>query len=68
MFGKAQRFKEPKPSETPGPGAYLSVDIDEIFSGHKRGAFLEKADRFDPEKLSDVPGAHLCFLCYVCTV
>lgn len=60
MFGKAARFREPKPSDIPGPGTYAPVDIDEIFSGHlKRGAFLEKADRFDPDKISDTPG--ICF-------
>ncbi|KAF8309446.1 hypothetical protein DL93DRAFT_2085721 [Clavulina sp. PMI_390] len=56
MFGKAPRFKEPKPSDVPGPGTYADVDLDAVFASHKRGAFLEKADRFDPEKISDVPG------------
>lgn len=59
MFLKAPRFKEPKASDVPDPGAYDPVDIDQVFAGHKRGAFLEKADRFDPEKVSDTPGASL---------
>lgn len=59
MFSRAPRFREPKPSDIPGPGAYDPVDIDAIFTDRlKRGAFLEKADRFDPNKPSDTPGSY----------
>ena len=54
MFPKAARFKEPKPSDIPGPGAYNPADLDAVFS-HKRGAILE-AERFGEEKVSDIPG------------
>lgn len=56
MFPKAPRFKDPKPSDIPGPGAYNPLDVDAIFS-QKRGAFLEKAERFSEDKVSDIPGA-----------
>jgi hypothetical protein len=56
MFGKAARFKDLKTSDIPGPGAYDPVDIDAVFDSHKRGAFLEKAERFGVDKLSDLPG------------
>lgn len=55
MFSKAARFNAIKPSDVPGPGSYDPVDFDAVFS-QKKGAFLEKSDRFGEEKMSDIPG------------
>ncbi|CAL1706550.1 unnamed protein product [Somion occarium] len=51
MFPKGNRFPPAKPSQVPGPNAY---DVHE-YDTYKRGAFLEKTDRFKA-KGSDVPG------------
>ena len=40
----------------------LFVVLDSQLDAYKRGAFLEKADRFTKEKLLDVPGRHFLHL------
>ncbi|KAI0690542.1 hypothetical protein BC835DRAFT_1280794 [Cytidiella melzeri] len=54
MFGRGSRFPPSKPSEVPGPGTYDSQDPE--FDAYKRGAFLEKQDRFIEPKVLEVPG------------
>lgn len=45
----------PSASEVPGPGHYKLPEESRL-EAYKRGAFLEKADRFGPEKGADTPG------------
>ncbi|KAI0329702.1 hypothetical protein GY45DRAFT_844771 [Cubamyces sp. BRFM 1775] len=54
MFPRGPRFPAAKTPEVPGPGAYNPQDPD--YDAYKRGAFLEKTNRFDKDKPSDVPG------------
>ncbi|KAI0663618.1 hypothetical protein C8Q70DRAFT_370111 [Cubamyces menziesii] len=56
MFPRGPRFPAAKAPEVPGPGAYNPQDPD--YDAYKRGAFLEKTNRFDKDKPSDVPGAY----------
>ena len=58
MFPKGPRFKNDATSDVPGPGYYTPIDIDALAIANKRGAFLEKADRFDKENSSNVPGKY----------
>ncbi|KAH9892473.1 hypothetical protein C8Q73DRAFT_666345 [Cubamyces lactineus] len=53
MFPRGPRFPAAKAPEVPGPGAYNPQDPD--YDAYKRGAFLEKTNRFDKDKPSDVP-------------
>ncbi|KAL1663521.1 hypothetical protein GGF50DRAFT_102891 [Schizophyllum commune] len=46
MFPRGARFEPVKDSGVPGPGAY-NVDTESQLDGYKRGAFLEKTDRFN---------------------
>ncbi|CAL1706551.1 unnamed protein product [Somion occarium] len=55
MFPKGNRFPPAKPSQVPGPNAYDVHDPE--YDTYKRGAFLEKTDRFKA-KGSDVPDAY----------
>ncbi|GJE94441.1 hypothetical protein PsYK624_106110 [Phanerochaete sordida] len=54
MFAKGNRFPSAKAPEGPGPNAYDIKDPE--YDAYKRGAFLEKQDRFNEGKPSDVPG------------
>ncbi|EPQ56968.1 hypothetical protein GLOTRDRAFT_137420 [Gloeophyllum trabeum ATCC 11539] len=54
MFPRGPRFVPEKVPDVPGPGAY-NPNL-EITEAYKRGAFLEKTDRFDKDKPSGVPG------------
>ncbi|KAF9529321.1 hypothetical protein CPB83DRAFT_875673 [Crepidotus variabilis] len=50
MFTKGPRFNPAKPSEVPPPGAY-NIQQESVLDNYKKGAFLEKADRFNLDKL-----------------
>ncbi|KAI8972254.1 hypothetical protein BD414DRAFT_426125 [Trametes punicea] len=54
MFTRGPRFPALKVPEVPGPGAYNPHEPE--YDAYKRGAFLEKTNRFDKDKPSDVPG------------
>ncbi|EKM54596.1 uncharacterized protein PHACADRAFT_210395 [Phanerochaete carnosa HHB-10118-sp] len=54
MFSRGNRFPAVKPPEVPGPNAYNVKDPE--YDAYKRGAFLEKQDRFNDDEPSDVPG------------
>ncbi|PVG02564.1 hypothetical protein CPB86DRAFT_697389 [Serendipita vermifera] len=54
MFAKAPRFPPEKPSDTPGPNQY-TIPEQEGWDSYKRGAFLEKADRFSKERAYEGP-------------
>ncbi|KAI0820002.1 hypothetical protein BC628DRAFT_1399853 [Trametes gibbosa] len=54
MFPRGARFPAAKEPEVPGPGAYNPQDPD--YEAYKRGAFLEKTNRFNKDKPSEVPG------------
>ncbi|CCA70520.1 hypothetical protein PIIN_04457 [Serendipita indica DSM 11827] len=54
MFSKAPRFVQEKPSETPGPN-YYTLPETEGWDSYKRGAFLEKADRFPKQRQYEGP-------------
>ncbi|KAJ7594855.1 hypothetical protein C8J56DRAFT_927788 [Mycena floridula] len=54
MFPTAARFDPLKMSDVPGPNSY-NLNQESQLDAYKRGAFLEKTDRFN-EKQSDVPG------------
>ncbi|KAF8993708.1 hypothetical protein BDQ17DRAFT_126162 [Cyathus striatus] len=54
MFPRGPRFEPLKVSDGPGPNAY-NVAQDPNSQSYKRGAFLEKADRFSLEKESNAP-------------
>jgi hypothetical protein len=45
-------------SEVPGPNAYM-IPEQEGWDSYKRGAFLEKADRFPKEKPYEGPGENV---------
>ncbi|KAF9562793.1 hypothetical protein CPC08DRAFT_749306 [Agrocybe pediades] len=49
MFPKGPRFNPPKISDVPGPNAY-TIPKESQLDNYKRGAFLEKTDRFTQEK------------------
>ncbi|KAK0212928.1 hypothetical protein DFS33DRAFT_1482718 [Desarmillaria ectypa] len=55
MFPRGPRFELSKVSDTPAPNAY-NVAPDSQLDTYKRGAFLEKTDRFLKDKPLDVPG------------
>ncbi|KAF5386037.1 hypothetical protein D9615_002490 [Tricholomella constricta] len=59
MFPRGPRFEPIKVSDVPGPNSYNLV-ADSQLEDYKRGAFLEKADRFSKEKESEAhgPGAY----------
>ncbi|KAF8894901.1 hypothetical protein CPB84DRAFT_1816067 [Gymnopilus junonius] len=50
MFPRGPRFQPPKPSDVPGPNAY-SIPPDSLLDNYKRGAFLEKTERFAKDRL-----------------
>ncbi|EPT04511.1 hypothetical protein FOMPIDRAFT_1027782 [Fomitopsis schrenkii] len=54
MFPRGPRFPAAKIPEIPGPNAYNPQDPE--YDAYKRGAFLEKTNRFTKDKPSDVPG------------
>ncbi len=54
MFSKGPRFQPEKPNDVPGPGAYNPEEWDT--HTYKRGAFLEKSDRFANGAISEGPG------------
>ncbi|KAF8325219.1 uncharacterized protein EI90DRAFT_2179828 [Cantharellus anzutake] len=54
MFSRGPRFQPEKRNDVPGPCAYNTVDLDA--NTHKKGAFLEKTDRFSKEIAVDGPG------------
>ncbi|KAI0355587.1 hypothetical protein OH77DRAFT_1479263 [Trametes cingulata] len=54
MFPRGPRFPSAKAPEVPGPGAYNPQDPE--WDAYKRGAFLEKTNRFNKDKPSEVPG------------
>ncbi|KAI0786720.1 hypothetical protein C8Q75DRAFT_264006 [Abortiporus biennis] len=54
MFSRGNRFPPQKVPEVPAPNAYNVQDPE--WDAYKRGAFLEKTDRFSKEKESDIPG------------
>ncbi|KAI0374148.1 hypothetical protein BV20DRAFT_1111162 [Pilatotrama ljubarskyi] len=54
MFPRGPRFPSAKAPEVPGPGAYNAQDPE--WDAYKRGAFLEKTNRFNKDKPSEVPG------------
>ncbi|KDQ55869.1 hypothetical protein JAAARDRAFT_71211 [Jaapia argillacea MUCL 33604] len=54
MFPRGPRFAPPKIPDVPGPGTYNPTQ--EQLEAYKRGAFLEKADRFNNDPISDLPG------------
>ncbi|KAF8482218.1 hypothetical protein JB92DRAFT_3036967 [Gautieria morchelliformis] len=55
MFAKGARFPREKAADIPGPGFYKLPEVSRLES-YKKGAFLEKADRFDSENGTDMPG------------
>ncbi|OSX66113.1 hypothetical protein POSPLADRAFT_1043607 [Postia placenta MAD-698-R-SB12] len=54
MFPRGPRFPAPKAPDVPGPNAYNPQDPE--YDAYKRGAFLEKTNRFTKDNPSDVPG------------
>ncbi|EMD37709.1 hypothetical protein CERSUDRAFT_154518 [Gelatoporia subvermispora B] len=54
MFPKGPRFPTAKVPDVPGPATYNPQDPE--YDTYKRGAFLEKTNRFFKGKASDVPG------------
>ncbi|OCH84658.1 hypothetical protein OBBRIDRAFT_798886 [Obba rivulosa] len=54
MFPKGPRFPAAKVPDVPGPAAYNPQDPD--YETYKRGAFLEKTNRFFKGRLADTPG------------
>lgn len=52
---KELELTRPLASDIPGPGSY-KIPEESRLEAYKKGAFLEKADRFEAEKGSDVPG------------
>ncbi|KAF5321439.1 hypothetical protein D9619_001427 [Psilocybe cf. subviscida] len=50
MFPKGPRFEPMKVPEVPGPNAY-TLPQESALDNYKRGAFLEKADRFSKDKI-----------------
>ncbi|KNZ80489.1 hypothetical protein J132_05609 [Termitomyces sp. J132] len=55
MFSKGPRFNPHKVSDVPGPNSY-NVVTDSQLDDYKRGAFLEKTERFTKDKDHEVPG------------
>lgn len=58
MFTKGPRFNPQKPSEIPPPGAY-NPQQESMLENYKKGAFLEKSDRFNKDKPSSERYAQL---------
>ncbi|KAF8972978.1 hypothetical protein BDZ97DRAFT_1912579 [Flammula alnicola] len=54
MFPKGPRFEPLKVSDVPAPNAY-NIPQDSILDSYKRGAFLEKTDRFSKDKQPILP-------------
>ncbi|KAG8831564.1 hypothetical protein FRC18_006314 [Serendipita sp. 400] len=54
MFSKAPRFPPEKPSEVPGPN-HVKLPEEEGWDSYKRGAFLEKSERFPKQKPYEGP-------------
>ncbi|KIY74278.1 hypothetical protein CYLTODRAFT_439211 [Cylindrobasidium torrendii FP15055 ss-10] len=54
MFPRGPRFEPKKVPDTPGPGTY-NIPTESQLDAYKRGAFLEKADRFGTEKIDEGP-------------
>ncbi|KAI0958971.1 hypothetical protein AcV7_004638 [Taiwanofungus camphoratus] len=54
MFPRGPRFPAVKVPDIPGPNTYNPQDPE--YDAYKRGAFLEKTNRFSKDKTSDVPG------------
>ncbi|KAH9839316.1 uncharacterized protein C8Q71DRAFT_748934 [Rhodofomes roseus] len=54
MFPRGPRFPAAKIPEVPGPNAYNPQDPE--YDAYKRGAFLEKTNRFSKDKPSEIPG------------
>ncbi|KIM45040.1 hypothetical protein M413DRAFT_24307 [Hebeloma cylindrosporum] len=54
MFPKGPRFDPLKVPDVPGPNAY-NIPPESSLESYKRGAFLEKTDRFSKEKPPHVP-------------
>lgn len=50
------------PSPTTKPHGRFIAKLDSQLDSYKRGAFLEKADRFSEEKPSEVPGVYSTFV------
>ncbi|TFK44638.1 hypothetical protein BDQ12DRAFT_28373 [Crucibulum laeve] len=55
MFPRGPRFEPLKVPDVPAPNAY-NLPTDSQLDSYKRGAFLEKTDRFSKEKESEIPG------------
>ncbi|KAJ7462204.1 hypothetical protein B0H11DRAFT_1871407 [Mycena galericulata] len=58
-FPKGPRFEPQQISDVPGPNSY-NICQESQLEAYKRGAFLEKADRFSKDKPFDVPGPGTC--------
>ncbi|KZT66396.1 hypothetical protein DAEQUDRAFT_458069 [Daedalea quercina L-15889] len=54
MFPRGPRFPAAKIPEIPGPNSYNPQDPE--YDAYKRGAFLEKTNRFMKDKPSEIPG------------
>ncbi|KAH9485315.1 hypothetical protein JR316_0002223 [Psilocybe cubensis] len=54
MFPKGPRFEPFKAPDVPGPNAY-SIPQESVLDNYKRGAFLEKTDRFAKDKHPELP-------------
>ncbi|KAF8894136.1 hypothetical protein BD779DRAFT_1435431 [Infundibulicybe gibba] len=55
MFPRGPRFEPPKIPDVPGPNTY-NLNQESQFDAYKKGAFLEKTDRFSKEPAAEVPG------------